>query len=165
MLSAICVLFSLHTLHQCARHRKLWYHICYCAVSTIPCLYCRLDIWYPSYHFISMFGITFNEFTKSMVCDLECTFHCSLSKRQYAWSFSFVEYTKRNTILRDSLVDFCLSVCLFESYYRPRLEHAGHIGIDRSMLTGHNALLLRQIARDLLHALLHRHNDIWTAFF
>ena len=34
--------------------------------------------------------------------------------------------------------------------------HAGHIGTDRSLLTGHNALLLRQIARDLLHALLHR---------
>ena len=42
--------------------------------------------------------------------------------------------------------------------------HAGHIGTDRSLLTGHNALLLRQIARDLLHALLHRHNT-WTTFF
>ena len=43
--------------------------------------------------------------------------------------------------------------------------HAGHIGTDRSLLTGHNALLLRQIARDLLHALLHSHNNTWTAFF
>ena len=44
--------------------------------------------------------------------------------------------------------------------------HAGHIGTDRSLLTGHNALLLRQIARDLLHTLLHRHNsnNTWTAF-
>ena len=42
--------------------------------------------------------------------------------------------------------------------------HAGHIGTDRSLLTGHNALLSRQIARDLLHALLHRHNNTWTAF-
>ena len=47
----------------------------------------------------------------------------------------------------------------------PVLTHAGHIGTDRSLLTGHNALLLRQIARDLLHALLHRHNNTWTAFF
>ena len=31
--------------------------------------------------------------------------------------------------------------------------HAGYIGTDRSLLTGHDALLLRQIARDLLHAL------------
>ena len=29
----------------------------------------------------------------------------------------------------------------------------------------HDALLLGQIARDLLHALLHRHNNTWTAFF
>ena len=43
--------------------------------------------------------------------------------------------------------------------------HASHIGTDRSLLTGHNALLLRQIARDLLHALLHRHYNTWTAFF
>ena len=53
---------------------------------------------------------------------------------------------------------------LFESYERPCLAHAGHIGTDRSLLTGHDALLLRQIARDLLHALSHRHDDTWTAF-
>ena len=47
----------------------------------------------------------------------------------------------------------------------PVLTHAGHIGADRSLLTGHDALLLRQIARDLLHASLHRHNDPWTTFF
>ena len=34
---------------------------------------------------------------------------------------------------------------------------------DRSLLTEHDALLA-QIARDLLHALLHRHNNTWTAF-
>ena len=33
-------------------------------------------------------------------------------------------------------------VCLFGSYYRPYSAHAGHIGTDRSLLTGHNALLL-----------------------
>ena len=54
---------------------------------------------------------------------------------------------------------------LIESYLRPCLAHAGHRGTDRSLLTGHDALLLRQIARDLLHASLHRHNDTWTAFF
>ena len=42
--------------------------------------------------------------------------------------------------------------------------HAGHIGTDRSLLTGHNALLLRQIARDLLYALSHRHDNTWMAF-
>ena len=55
--------------------------------------------------------------------------------------------------------------CFYESYYHPCLTHAGHIGTDRSLLTGHNALLLQQIARDLLHASLHRHDDTWTAFF
>ena len=29
---------------------------------------------------------------------------------------------------------------------------------------GHDALLLHQIARDLLHALSHRHDNTWTAF-
>ena len=51
---------------------------------------------------------------------------------------------------------------LIESYLRPCLAHAGHIGTDRSLLTGHDVLLLRQIARDLLHASLYRHNDTWT---
>ena len=32
---------------------------------------------------------------------------------------------------------------------------------DRSLLTWHNALLLWQIARDLLHALSHRHDNTW----
>ena len=31
------------------------------------------------------------------------------------------------------------------------------------MLTGHDALLLWQIARDLLHASSHRHDNTWTA--
>ena len=38
----------------------------------------------------------------------------------------------------------------------------GYIGTDRSLLTGHNALLLRQIARDLLHAHLILYTDIIT---
>ena len=56
-------------------------------------------------------------------------------------------------------------IFLIESYLCPCLAHAGHVGTDRSLPTGHDALLLRQIARDLLHALLHRHNETWTAFF
>ena len=51
-----------------------------------------------------------------------------------------------------------------KSYLCCCLTHAGHIGTDRSLLMGHDVLLLRQIARDLLHASLHRHNDTWTAF-
>ena len=35
------------------------------------------------------------------------------------------------------------------------------VGTDRSLLMGHNALLLRQIARDLLHAISHRHDTTW----
>ena len=46
----------------------------------------------------------------------------------------------------------------------PSSVHAGHLGTDKSLLTGHNALLFRQIARDLLHALSHRHDKTWTAF-
>ena len=52
-----------------------------------------------------------------------------------------------------------------ESYQRPCLAHAGYIGTDRSLLTGHDALLLQQIARDLLHVLSHRHDNTWTAFY
>ena len=63
------------------------------------------------------------------------------------------------------LYELATALNQIESYLRPCLAHAGHIGTDRSLLMGHNALLLRQIARDLLHASLHRHNDTWTAFF
>ena len=41
-------------------------------------------------------------------------------------------------------------VCSFESYLRPCLAHAGHIGTDRSLLTGHNALLVTGPHGDLL---------------
>ena len=57
----------------------------------------------------------------------------------------------------------CLFVCLYHINV-PVLAHAGHIGTDRSLLMGHNALRLRQIVRDLLHALSHRHDNTWTAF-
>ena len=46
----------------------------------------------------------------------------------------------------------------------PVLVHAGHVETYRNMLTGHDALLLWQIARDHLHALSHRHDDTWIAF-
>ena len=59
---------------------------------------------------------------------------------------------------------FCLNLFVW-IILTSLFTHAGHIGTDRSPLTGQNALLLRQIARDLLHALLHRHNNTWTAFF
>ena len=45
------------------------------------------------------------------------------------------------------------------SYLRPCLAHAGHIGTDRSLLTGHDALLLRQIARIFY---MHYHTDMIT---
>ena len=35
---------------------------------------------------------------------------------------------------------------------------------DRSLQMAHDVLLLRQIARDPLHALSHRHDYAWTAF-
>ena len=41
---------------------------------------------------------------------------------------------------------------------------SSYIGKDISLLTEHDALLLQQIARDLLHALSHRHNNTWTTF-
>ena len=40
-------------------------------------------------------------------------------------------------------------------------DHIMHIGTDRGLLTGHDALLLQQIARDLLHALSQRHDNTW----
>ena len=51
-------------------------------------------------------------------------------------------------------------VYLFASYQHPCSAHADHIRTDRSMLTGRDALLLRQIARDFLHELSHRCNNI-----
>ena len=53
---------------------------------------------------------------------------------------------------------------LFESYSHPCSAYVGYIGTDRSLLTGHDAVLLQQIARDLLHALSHRHDNTWMAF-
>ena len=44
------------------------------------------------------------------------------------------------------------------------MAHAGYIGTDRSLPTGYSAILLRQIARDLLHALSDRHDNTWMAF-
>ena len=52
-------------------------------------------------------------------------------------------------------------LCLFVSDLRPCLAHAGNIGTDRSLLMGHDALLLRHMARDLLHALSDRHDNTW----
>ena len=49
-------------------------------------------------------------------------------------------------------------ICLFVSYSRSCSIHTGYIGTDRSLLAGHNALLLRQIARDPSHALSHRNH-------
>ena len=49
----------------------------------------------------------------------------------------------------------------FGLYQCPCLAHAGCIGTDRSLLTGHDVLLLKQIARDLLHAVSHRHDNTW----
>ena len=62
-----------------------------------------------------------------------------------------------------------ISVCLkivnfFKIILSPCSAHAGYIGTDRSLLRGHDALLLRHIARDLLHTLSHRHDYTWTAF-
>ena len=62
-----------------------------------------------------------------------------------------------------AIYGFCL-FCFFKSYQRPYLAHAGHIKIGRSLLTGHDALLLQQIARDLSHALSHKYDNTWTAF-
>ena len=55
-------------------------------------------------------------------------------------------------------------ICLFESYLRPCSAQTVYICTDRSLLTGHDALLLWQIARDLVHALSHRHEYTWTPF-
>ena len=49
--------------------------------------------------------------------------------------------------------------CLFESYSRPRSAHAGFIGTDRSLPTGHDALLLHKIARNISHELSHIHDN------
>ena len=51
--------------------------------------------------------------------------------------------------------------CLFKPYLRPWSAHAGHIMTGGSLLTGHDALLLRQIVKDLY---MHYHIDIWMAF-
>ena len=53
----------------------------------------------------------------------------------------------------------CLFVCLFGSYIRPWETTAGYIGTDRRMQMGYDSLLLRHIARDLLHTLTHGHDN------
>ena len=55
-----------------------------------------------------------------------------------------------------ALVEFAY---LFVSYERTCSAHAGYIRKDRSLLTGHDALPLQEIARDLLHALSYRHDN------
>ena len=57
-----------------------------------------------------------------------------------------------------------MDLFFFVLYYRPCSAHAGHIGIDRSLQMGHDALPLRHMARDLLHALSHTYDSTWTAF-
>ena len=56
---------------------------------------------------------------------------------------------------------YMFSQYLFVSYQRPCSLHVVYKGIDRRLLTGHNALLLRHIARDLLHALSYKHDNTW----
>ena len=65
--------------------------------------------------------------------------------------------SKKSTTLRYCKEWVRLSSCTYP-YRSMEMQvlcsaNVGYIGTDRSLLTGHNALLLRQIARDLLHAL------------
>ena len=55
-------------------------------------------------------------------------------------------------------------VCLYHINVPVQHNYAGYIGTDRSLLMGHDALLLRHIAMDLLHALSHRHDNTWHGF-
>ena len=57
----------------------------------------------------------------------------------------------------------CLTSCLFVWIIFTSLLSTCRPYRDRSLLTGHDALLLGQIARDLLHASSHRHDNTWTA--
>ena len=43
----------------------------------------------------------------------------------------------------------------------PCLAHAGHIGTDRSLLTGHDAQLSQQITANLSHTLSQRHENTY----
>ena len=63
-----------------------------------------------------------------------------------------MKYAHYEVCLENKIDDF-----LFVSYYRPCSVHAGYIWGDRSLLTGHDVLLLQQKARDLLHELSHSH--------
>ena len=54
--------------------------------------------------------------------------------------------------------NYCLDFG-FPIYLCPCSAHARYIGTGRGLLTGHNALLLRQIARDLY---MHYHIDTIT---
>ena len=48
----------------------------------------------------------------------------------------------------------------FVLYKCPCSAHAGYTGTDRILLMGHDAQLLQQIPRDLLHTLSHRHDNM-----
>ena len=79
------------------------------------------------------------------------TFPCVWQQRKLEYVATKAMSHTITTTLADML--YCLFV-VFESY-------AGHIGTDRSLLIGHDALLLQQIAGDLLHALSHRCDNTW----
>ena len=75
-------------------------------------------------------------------------------------------YKQRKREIRDRLFDFINCICLKHTLYTYRyvlfllyrclcLAHAGHVGTDKRLQTGRNAILLRQVARGILHALSH----------
>ena len=51
------------------------------------------------------------------------------------------------------------------SFYLICLAHEGHIGTDRCLLIGQCATPLRQIAKDLLNAVSHMHDNTWHIAF
>ena len=120
------------------------------SISKQNSLTCKVSIWTPlcvSYH------ISKNE---------KKTFCHSLSLLEHPLT---VIYVLSSCVPVSSLYE-CVALDThfgfgFGLYWRPCSAHADYIGTDRSLLTEHNAPLLRHIARDLLHALSHKHDNTW----
>ena len=100
-------------------------------------------------------------------CVIQCVyFVCMRNDSRYdlhAFCLSWLLFFMKRFSCRESTNILNNSHCfgLIVSYERPCSAHAGHFGTDRSLLTGHDALLLWQIARDLLRALSYKHDNTW----
>ena len=95
------------------------------------------------------------------------SFHAFIVGESTTYMVTNLQGSKYTTSIAVHVKCVCLVVCLLVCIiltYLFSTAHISYIGIERSLLTGNDAPLLRQITRDLLHVLSHRYDYTWTAF-